>query len=113
MHDSFLDKSDEAITDLLEKVNSLTLRDVRMLFDVMLKIIIADLLNDVVIMAALHDVEHLHDILGLEQLKDLYLREERRFEVIVMIDLIVKEILRLFSSTLMAHGNLLPSCSPR
>lgn len=86
MHNSFLDKSNEAITDLLEKINGLILWYVWMLFNVMLKIAIADLLNDVVIMATLHDIKHFDDVFRLEQLKYLYLREQRRLEIIIMID---------------------------
>lgn len=64
MHDSFLNQSNEAITYLFEKINGLVLWDVRMLLNVMFKIIIANLLNDVVIMTALHDVKYFHYVIG-------------------------------------------------
>lgn len=57
----------------------MVLGQLAVLLDVFLQIAVAYLLDDVVVMTALHHVEHLHDVLRFYQLQDLDFREKGRF----------------------------------
>jgi hypothetical protein len=71
--DTLANEGDKAIADLPEQAKGFGLGDLRVRVDVFLEVAVADLLNDVVVVAALHDVQHADHVVGLEQLQDLYL----------------------------------------
>jgi len=73
MDDAFLDKREEAIADLLQQLQSSFLRDVGVAVDVLFQIRVADLLDDVIVVAAFHHIQNLDDVVGFEELKNLYL----------------------------------------
>ena len=66
MDDSFLDEGHEAVTDLLKNVDSLVLGEVGVVIYELLEVAITYFLNDVVVMTAFHDIEHLHYVLGFD-----------------------------------------------
>jgi hypothetical protein len=103
MDDAFLNQRKEAIADLLQKLKSSFLGNVVVQLDVLLKVRIAYLLDDVVVMAALHHVQHLHDVVRFQQLQDLDLGEQSCFEVLVVVDCFRGDVLSFFSRTFTAH----------
>ena len=76
MNDSFFDKSHEAIADLSQNIDALFFREVRMTIYEPLQVTIAYLLDDIVIMTALHHIQHPHYVLRFDQLQDLDLRKQ-------------------------------------
>lgn len=86
MDDAFPHQSNEPITNLTEQANSLSFIDLRVGLHVLLQIAVADLLDDVIVVTALHDIQHTDYVLGLEQLKNLNFREEGGLEVVVMVN---------------------------
>ena len=73
MDDAFFHESEETVCNLFDDIDSLFLFDRSFFFDKFLQIAIADLLDNVVIIAALHNFIHGHDILGLDLLQNLNL----------------------------------------
>lgn len=66
MDDTFLDEGHEPVTYLPEYIGSLVLAEFWMSFDKLLEVAIADLLNDVVIVTAFHDIKHLYNVFRLD-----------------------------------------------
>ena len=79
MNDTFTNEWNKSIDDLLEKIDSSGLADIGMVADVSFKVTIAEFLYDVVVVAALHDIHNLDDVLWFKHLKNLNLWEESRF----------------------------------
>ena len=79
MNNSFLDKGDKSIANLFEQTKGLCFRELRMLLEILFQIAIADLLYDVVVMTAFHNIHHLDDVLGFKKLQNLNLGEESTF----------------------------------
>lgn len=71
MDNAFLDEGHEPVADLSKNVGGLVLAELRVGVDELLEVAVAYLLNDVVVMAALHDVEDPYNVFGLHQLQDL------------------------------------------
>lgn len=86
MNYSLLDKGNKSITNLSKDVSRSFFWDMRVLVDILFQVAITYLLDDVVVMRAFHDVEHADDVLGFEQLQDLYFGEECVFEVLILIN---------------------------
>lgn len=72
VNDAFADEGNEAVAYLLEKGDGLGFGHGAVRLHVLLEVAVADLLHNVVVVAALHDLQHAHHVLGLEQLQDLY-----------------------------------------
>jgi hypothetical protein len=83
--DSFLDERDESVADLFEQTDCFSLGDLRVLLQILFQVAITYLLDDVVVMAALHHIHHANDVLGFQHLQDLDFGEERGFEVLVVV----------------------------
>lgn len=86
MNNTFLNKGNKTIANLPQKCSSLFLWYMWIFFDVAFKIVIANLLNYVVVMAAFHNIHDLNDILGLKKLQNLNLGEESTFQILVVVD---------------------------
>jgi hypothetical protein len=86
MDDAFADEGEEAVDDLAEEVDGLGLGGVGGEFEVLLEVGVAEFLDDVVVVGALHDVVDGDDVLGLDLLQDLYLLQEGVLEVLVGVD---------------------------
>ena len=87
MHYTFLNQLDEPVTYLLQVSNRLFLWYSPNFVHVLPQLSpVAILLDDVVVVVALHYVEEFHDVGALQSLEDLYLGEQRIFEVLVLID---------------------------
>ena len=86
MDDALLDEGEEAVADLPKHIDRLLLITLVAAFDVLGEVAIAELLNDVVIFGALHDVVEHDDIFGVQLLEDLDLVFEGSLEIIVMVD---------------------------
>jgi hypothetical protein len=71
--DSFFDESHKTVADLAEDVDRLLLGECGVLLNESFEVAVADLLDDVVVMAALHDIQHLNDVLTFHQLQNLNL----------------------------------------
>ena len=56
MHNAFLDECHEAIADLFEEVDGFLFWDFGVLYEILLEVVIAYLLDDVVIVIAFHHV---------------------------------------------------------
>lgn len=63
MNDSFLNKSDESVTNLLQKSDSLSLTELFVWMKILFKITIAYFLDNIIIVATLHDIKYFDDIL--------------------------------------------------
>lgn len=68
MNYSLLDEWNESITYLAKDVYCSFFWDLRVLIDVLLKVAIAYFLDNVVVMAALHDIEYADNVFGFKQL---------------------------------------------
>ena len=73
MDDSLLDQGHKAVTNLPEDVDSLLFADILVSVNVSLEVTVTDFLDDVIVVAALHDVEDPNDVLRLDQLQYLNL----------------------------------------
>jgi hypothetical protein len=94
--DSLSDESHKAVADLSDDVGGRVFRKVGVMIDKLLEIVIAYFLDDVVVMRALHDIEHSDYVLGLEQLQNLNLGEEGVLEVFVLVDCVGRCLLNFF-----------------
>lgn len=112
MDDALLDQCHKPIHDLLQHFHRLLLVDEGGHLHVLLEVAVAELLDDVVIIGALHDLVNSHYVFGLDLLEDLDLLEQRMLEVLVGVDWIWREVLNLLASTLMAQMRLVCYCSP-
>lgn len=112
MDDALFDQRNEAIHDLPQHFHRLLLVDEGGHLHVLLEIAVAELLDDVVIIGALHHLVNGHDVFGLDLLEDLDLLKQRMLEVLVRVDCIRREVLNLLARTLMAQMRLVCSCSP-
>lgn len=83
MDDALPDEGQKPIHYLLQYIHSLLLGGMRGHSEVLLQVGVAELLDDVIIVGALHDIVHCHDVLGLDLLQDLYLLQEGVLEVLV------------------------------
>ena len=79
MNNPFPGQGNESIANLSQKSDCLLLGKGVLGFEILLKIWVAKLLNDVVVVGALHDIIDLDDVFGFEELQDLYLGEKGRF----------------------------------
>ena len=59
---AFLDKGHEAVANLLEEVNGLCFGEFGVFGEVLFEVVVTDLLDYVVVVAALHHVEHPHHV---------------------------------------------------
>lgn len=113
MNNALSDKRKKAITKLSQYLHTLTFRHLLACPDNLREILIAKLLNDVIILGALHDVAEAYYILRLDGLDDLYLVVKRSFEVFVGVDLVGRFVLRYFGMILTATSYLSSSLMPR
>jgi hypothetical protein len=111
--DTLLDEGKESIADLFKDSDGLQFREAGSLIEVVLEIRIAKFLDNVVVVAALHDIQHAYHVLRLQQLQDPDLREEGRLQVLVTLDWVGGNVLMFFSRTLTATVSFVWSCSPR
>lgn len=82
MDDALPNELHEAVANLGEHADCLSLRDaLPLIHDAFEVSAAAELLDDVVVVIALHHVEEPDHILGLQTLQDLDFREERRPDV--------------------------------
>lgn len=73
MHNSLFDELDKSIADLFEHTDGLFLRDFPPFLHKPPELpSIAELLDDVVAVLALHDIEEPHHVGAFERLQDLY-----------------------------------------
>jgi len=79
MNNPFPGQGNESIANLSQKSDRLLLGKGVLGFEILLKIWVAKLLNDIVVVRALHDIIDLDDVFGFEELQDLYLGEKGRF----------------------------------
>ena len=112
MHYSLFYQGNESVHDLPYDLDRPFLGDNCILLDVFFEVAVAEFLDDVVIVGALHDLVDGDDVLGLDLLQDLYLLQQRVLEVLVGVDWVSKEVLRRLASTLMAQMRFVCSCSP-
>lgn len=63
MNDAFFSKHDKAIADLLQEINGFVFWQLSFGLEVLLEVRVANLLDDVVVVAAFHNVHNLYDIL--------------------------------------------------
>lgn len=73
MDDAFLGEGDEAVDDVLEDVDGFVFGEGGVLGDVVFKVVVAEFLDDVVVVGTLHDFIDGHDVGRLDLLQDLYL----------------------------------------
>jgi hypothetical protein len=83
MDDSFADQGNEAVHDLLEEFDCLLLGDVVVDLEVLFEVALAEFLDDVVVVGALHDFVDGNDVFRFHLLQDLYFLQEGMFEVLV------------------------------
>lgn len=86
MDDALLDERDEAVADLPEELDGFLLGQFLFGLQVFIEVAVANLLDDVVVIIALHHVQHADHVFGLQQLQDLDLGQQGRFEVFVLVD---------------------------
>jgi hypothetical protein len=66
MYDAFLDQCEESIADLFEKFYGLCFWYFFFLFYIFLEIAVTELLDDVVVIVAFHDIHDTHHVLGFK-----------------------------------------------
>ena len=93
MDNTLLDKSQEAVANLPQHINSLFLGPLVALFDVLGEVPITEFLNNVVIFGALHDIVEHNNIFGMQFLEDLDLVLECSLEIVVVVDWIERKVL--------------------
>jgi hypothetical protein len=111
--DAFLDEGEEAVADLPEQFPRLWFCQLRGIGEEALQVRVAEFLDDVVVVAALHDVQHVDDVIRLQKLQNLDFGEEGGLQVLVVVDCIAEGVPMDFSSTFTATDCLVLSCSPR
>ena len=93
MHYSLFYQGNESVHDLPYDLDRPFLGDNCILLDVFFEVAVAEFLDDVVIVGALHYLIHGDDVLGLDLLQDLYLLHERVLQVFVRVDCIAGDVL--------------------
>ena len=93
MDDTLFDKSQETVANLPQHIDSLLLGPLVALFDIFGEVPVAELLDNVVIFGALHDVVEHNYIFRMQFLEDLDLVLECGLEIIVVIDWIGRKVL--------------------
>ncbi len=104
--DAFLDEGQEAVADLPEHVDGFRFLALVVAFDLLGDVSVAELLDDVVIFGALHDVVEGHHVVGVQLLKDIDLVFEGSLEVVVLVDCMGDGVLLYLGRILTA------TCSP-
>jgi hypothetical protein len=113
MDDSLFEELHKAVADLGDYSNSFLLLEGAPFNKEGAKVAaIAELLDDVIEVGALHDVEETHDVGALEGLEDVYLGKERLLYVLVFLDCVIKGLLVFLSSILMATLSLVSMWKP-
>ena len=83
MDDALLDQRNKTIDNLPQHLHCLLLLDERRHLHVLLEVAVAELLDDVVIIRALHHLVNSHDVFRLDLLQDLYLLKQGMLEIFV------------------------------
>lgn len=86
MHYSLFCESDETAAYLFEEYNSFFLRKFPFDFEIFLKVWVAQFLDDIIVVAAFHDIHDSHDVFWLQHLHDLYFWEEGALQIVIVIN---------------------------
>jgi len=113
MDNAFFDEGQEAVTNLPEHLDCFRFWALVEALDLLGEVSVAELLDDVVVLAAFHDVVEADYVLGVDFLEDVDLVLEGSLEVVVLVDLIRVCLLLSLGRIFTATCSSLPSFFPR